>query len=542
MPTEINFSEDTRQGIKDGINKVADAVKITLGPRGKFVVIEQDYGPPLLTADGARVIEEITLDNKFESLGAEVQKDIARKVSELSCDGRTAACIITQSLVNEGFKNVTAGANAVAIGRGLTLAKEAVTQYLSLQVKKPSQEQVIQVASVASGSKELGVHIASMLEEVGPDGLITVEESKVLGISEEVVKGFQIDRGYLPPYVMTKDSEIVAKDVLVLITDKHITQTEEIAPVVERVLATGVKEMVMVADDVSHEALSWLNQCKINGSFVTIIIKKPGVGDDGKNQLEDLATFTGAKIISEALGSKLPEAGLDVLGKVERFISNKQRTVLLGGAGKEVDARVEQLKNEIKNSQADFDKDKLKQRLAKLTSGIGVLRIGVATDSQKGILDKARDALNAARGAIEQGIVAGGGVSLISAIKAINKLELMGDEKVGADLLRHALEQPLRRLAINSGADEGVVLHRIKTSTENIGFNAETQEYGVVLHRIKTSTENIGFNAETQEYGDMVELGIIDSVKTVKATVDIPASAVATLLNAGAGIVKKEKI
>lgn len=524
MSTEIKqYSQENWESLRKGINTVADTVKITFGPYGKYVIIKKDFGPPLITADGAVVIDEIKPADEFEALGAEIQQDIARKVSAESGDGRTAAAIITKVIVNEGFKNIVAGANAMEIRRGLITAKEAVIKYLaSVTEQNPTLEQIGQVAGIAAGDKEAGPVIAKVLAEAGKDGIVSVEESKKPGITSEVVKGFHFDRGYLPPYANSPDGGVTLQNIPFLITDKHITESEDIAPVVERLLADGKKEMVIIAEDVSHNALTWLNQCKTKGAFIAIIIKKPGVGEDGRNQLEDLALFTGTKVISQTQGDVLAETPLEMLGKAGRVMSSKVRTIIMSGAGnkEDVDARVVQLKTELEKTEAELEKEKLKGRIAKLTSGVGVLKVGFATDTEHGNIKKIEDALNAANGAGEEGVVPGGGSTLVMASVFLDTLFLPGDQQIGVNILKKALETPMHQLAQNSGDDGGMV---------------------VAQYKIREIPGH-GYNAETRHFEHLTEMGVIDSIKTVKATIHYPVMACATLLNAGAGIIKvKEK-
>lgn len=513
MAKDIKLHQEARNSLLAGINTVADAVKITLGPRGRYAAIDKELGVPDITNDASVIIEAISLKDRHENMGAEIQKDIARKVTAIAGDGRTASCIITQSIINEANKAVEAGANPIAIKRGLLRAKEAVIGYL-IGIARPvkTTAEVEQIASTSAGDKEIGKIIAETIDAVGPDGLITVEESTIMGLTKEVVKGFSFDRGYLPPYVNTKNNELTLEKPLILVTSQKVTEDSQIAPIIKAVLATGVKQMVIIADDFGGSALRWLNTNKTNGTFISILIKKPGMGADAQDQLEDLALFVGAKVIEDT--NLCTEADLGIATKV---ISSRDKTTIVDGKG-DTKERVEFIKTEIEDAKSEFEKAKLKTRLARLTDGIGIIKVGCATiTEQKGKQDKVQDALNAARGALQEGYIDGGGMGLIKAIDAIDKVDDNNPDDQGALILMRALGTPLMQLADNIGIEGRKVLLDIMGGKP-------------------------GFNAETGQYEDLIKAGIIDSIRTIKAIVEYPVSACATLLTVELNIVDEKNV
>ncbi len=508
MPKDIKLHEDARKSLLAGINTVADAVKITFGPRGRYAAIDKDLGTPDITNDASVIIEAISLKDRHENMGVEIQKDIARKVTAVAGDGRTASCIITQSILNEANKAVEDGSNPIAIKRGLLRAKETAIKYLG-KISKPikTMEEVAQIASTSAGDKEIGKIIADTISEVGPDGDIRVEESTIIGLTKEVLKGFSFDRGYLPPYVKTINNELTLEKPLILVTSQKITEDSQIAPIVKAVLATGVKQMVIVADDFGGSALQWLNKNKTDGAFISILIKKPGMGADAQDQLEDLALFVGAKLVEDI--STCTEADLGIAGKV---VSSRDKTKIIDGKG-DVEDRVKLIKAVIDGEKTDFEKAKLKSRLARLTDGIGIIKVGCATvTEQKGRQDKVQDALNAARGALQEGFIDGGGMGLIKVIESIDNVDDENPDNEGSLILIRALYTPLMQLAENVGLDKNKVVADI----------------------IKGEP---GFNAENGKYEDLVKAGIIDSIRTIKALIEYPVSACATLLTVELNIV-----
>ncbi len=513
MAKQIFYDEEARKKLKAGLDKLADAVKVTLGPKGRNVVLDKGYGAPTITNDGVTIAKEIELEDKIENLGAEIVKEVAEKTNDVAGDGTTTATLLTQAIALEGLKNVTAGANPLAIRKGLEKAKDAVVGDLRNSSKKISgKESIAQVATISAEDREIGDLIAEIMTEVGKDGVITVEESKTFGLQKEIVKGLQFDRGYVSPYMITNTERMEAQfdDPYILITDKKISSLQEMLPVLEKIAQTGKKELVIIADEVEGDALATLVVNKLRGAFNALAVKAPGFGDRKKEMLEDIAAVTGGRIVSDELGLKLDKVELDMLGQARRVVSTKENTTIVEGKGdkQKIEERVKQLRSEIKNSDSDFDKEKLQERLAKLAGGVAVIKVGAATEvEQKGRQHKTEDALAATRAAIEEGTVPGGGVALLRSLKALENLKLEGEEAIGLKILKRALEEPIRQIAKNAGKDGSVIA-------------AE------VLKR----EGNEGYNAFEDKYEDLMQAGIVDPTKVVRSALENAVSAASMLL------------
>ncbi|MDD5145164.1 MAG: chaperonin GroEL [Candidatus Pacebacteria bacterium] len=522
MAKQIKFGEDARKKIKMGVDKLADTVKVTLGPRGRNVILDKGFGSPVITNDGVTIAKEIELEDKIENLGAEIVKEVAEKANDVAGDGTTTAVVLAQAIISEGLKNVAAGANPLDIKRGVERGVEQVVSSLKSMAKKiTTKEEISQVATISAEDKELGNLIAEIMTEVGKDGVVTVEESKTFGIQKEIVKGLQFDRGYVSPYMVTdaERMEAVLEDPYILVTDKKISSIQEILPILEKVAQTGKKELVIIADDVEGDALATLIVNKLRGIFSALAIKAPGFGDRRKEMLQDIAIVTGAEVISEELGLKLENIDLKQLGSARRVISKKENTTVVEGKGEKekIDARVKQIKKEIEIAESSFDKEKLQERLAKLAGGVAVIKVGAATEiEQKAKQHKTEDSLCAARAAVEEGIVPGGGVALLRTIDSLDSLEVEGDERTGVNILKKALEAPIRQIAQNAGIDGAVVLDRVRKETGNFGFNAQTLEYQ-----------------------DLLEAGIVDPAKVVRSSLQNAASAASMFLTMEAVVAEK---
>lgn len=513
MAKQIKYSEKARQKLSKGVNKLANAVKVTLGPRGRNVVLDTGFGAPDITNDGVSIAKEIELEDKLENLGAEILKEVASKTNDLAGDGTTTAVVLGQALIKEGFKNVTAGANPLSLRRGIDKGVEKVVEALNnLSKKIESKEDLINVATISAEDEKMGKLIADVFDEVGKDGVVTVEESKTLGLEKELVEGMQFDQGYISPYMITNPDTMKAiyDNPYILITDKKISAINEILPIIEKITSAGKKDFVIIADEVEGEALATLVLNKIRGTFNTLAVKAPGYGDRRKEMLTDIAILTGGQVISEELGLKLENVELDMLGQARRVVSTKDNTTIIEGKGakKDIEARVEQIKREIEMTDSDFDKENLQERLAKLSGGVAVIRVGAATEvDQKQKQQKIEDAVAATRAAIEEGIVPGGGVALVRCIEALSKIDVKKEEKIGIDILRKAMEAPLRQIAKNAGVDEGVVVQKVKEGEGDFGFNAQTLTY-----------ENL------------IKRGVVDPKKVVRCALQNAASAAGTLL------------
>lgn len=520
MAKDLHYGEESRRKLLAGVDKLADTVKITLGPKGRNVLIERSYGSPLITNDGVSIAKEIELEDQVENMGAQLVKEVATKTNDVAGDGTTTATLLTQAIVREGFKNVTAGANPMVLKKGISGAVEVAVEYLkNSAVKVDDKESVAQVASVSAGDREIGELISEAMEKVGTDGVITVEESRSLGTTLDVVEGMQFDRGYLSPYMAANSEkmEAVLDNPYILLTDKKISNIQDLVPLLEDIMKSG-KKLLIVADDVDGEALATLVVNKLRGTLDVVAVKAPGFGDRRKAMMEDIAILTGGTVISEELGYELKEATVDMLGKAGTVKVNKDHTVIVNGAGdkSEIEERVEKIKGEIEDSTSDFDREKLQERLAKLVGGVAVINAGAATETE--LKDKKlrlEDALNATRAAVEEGIVAGGGTSLISAIDKVSEYaeSLDGDMRTGARIVVRALEEPVRQIA------------------ENAGF-----EGSVIVAKVKESNKGIGFNAATEEYVDMIEAGIVDPVKVTRSALQNASSVAGMLLTTEAGI------
>ena len=515
MAKQLIFGEEARRSLKDGVDALADALKVTLGPRGRKVILEKKFGAPAVVDDGVSIAKEIELQDPFENMGAQLAKEVASKTNDVAGDGTTTATVLAQALVREGMRNVAAGANPMALQRGLQQGVETVINALRAMAEPVTgKEQIAQVAANSANEEFVGETIAEVMEKVGKDGVITVEESKGLRLETEFVEGMQFDRGYVSPYFVTNTERMEAAldDAYILITDKKISAVADILPVLERVLQV-TKNFVIVCDDCDGEALATLVVNKLRGTINALIIKAPGFGDRRKAMLEDIAVLTGGTFITEEMGKKLDNAQVADMGRARRVISSKEDTTIIEGRGSDeaIQARIKQIKAQIDDVSSDFDREKLQERLAKLAGGVAIIKVGAATEVElKERKLRVEDALSATRAAVEEGIVPGGGVSLLRCIPALEKLEkkLTDDERTGAASLRKALEEPLRLIAENAGEEGSVIVDTVMRST----------------------VSNYGFDAEAGEYGDMLAKGIIDPVKVVRAGLENASSIAAMVL------------
>jgi chaperonin GroEL len=514
MPKQLRFDEEARASLLKGVNILSEAVKATLGPKGRNVVIDKKFGSPTITKDGVTVAKEVELKEPYENMGAQMLKEVASKTSDIAGDGTTTATVLAQAIFREGLKNVTAGANPMGLKRGIEAAVEAVTEELKkLSKSTKDKKEIAQVASIAANNdKTIGNLIAEAMEKVGKDGVITVEESKSADTVLDVVEGMQFDRGYLSPYFVTDPErmEAVLEDAIVLIHEKKISVMKDMLPLLEQVARAG-RPFLIIAEDIEGEALATLVVNKLRGTLNTVAVKAPGFGDRRKAMLEDIAILTGGKAITEDLGIKLENIKLEDLGKVKKVVVDKDNTTLVEGGGKSsaIEGRIKQIRAQIEETTSDYDREKLQERLAKLAGGVAVVKVGAATETaMKEKKARVEDALNATRAAVEEGIVPGGGVALLRAASAIDKLKLEGDEKVGAGIVRRALEEPIRQIVENAGLEGSVVVEKVKAE--------------------KTPTR--GFNAETLEYVDMIEAGIIDPTKVERCALQNAASVAGLLL------------
>ncbi|MBU1037183.1 chaperonin GroEL [Patescibacteria group bacterium] len=526
MAKQILFNEEARQKAKRGVDKLADAVKVTLGPKGRNVVLDSGFGTPTITKDGVTVAKEIELEDKFENVGAEIVKEVASKTNDVAGDGTTTATLLAQSIIAEGLKNVTAGTNPMILKKGIEIGVNKIVEKLkNLSKEVSSQEEIAQVASISANDPEIGKVIAEAMEAVGKDGVITVEESQSFGINYEVVEGMQFDKGYVSPYMITNPDRMEAEyeDSYILITDQKISSIQDLLPLLEKLAQSGKKELVIIAEEVEGEALATLVVNKLRGSFNSLAVKAPGFGDRRKEMLNDIAILTGGKVISEEVGLKLENVEVDMLGQARKVKATKEETTIIEGKGdqEEVKKRITQIKKEIENSDSDFDKEKLQERLAKLAGGVAVVKVGAATEVEmKEKKHRVEDALAATRAAVEEGIVVGGGVALIRALAVLDEIEIGGEEKIGVDILKRALEAPIRQIAENAGKDGSVVLEAVKTNQDNYGYNALTDKYE-----------------------DLVVAGILDPTKVVLSALQNAASAAGMFLTTEAIItdLPKEK-
>jgi chaperonin GroEL len=514
MPKQIIFDEKARLALKKGVDQLANAVKVTLGPKGRNVVLGQSYGSPIVTKDGVTVAKEIELEDKFEAIGAEMVKEVATKTNDVAGDGTTTATVLAQSILTQGLKNVAAGADPMAIRRGIEKGVAAIVLELKEKISKPvkGKEDIAHVASISANDEEIGGLIAEVMEGVGKDGVVTVEESQEFGLKKEMVEGMQIDQGYLSHYMITDPGrmEAVLENPLILVTDKKISAINDILPLLEKIAQSGKKELVIIAEEVEGEALTTLVLNKLRGTFHSLAIKAPGFGDRKKDALADMAVLTGAKLISEEVGLKLENTDLSDLGSARKIIATKDPTTIVDGKGEEnkIKERVEQIKKQWEQATSEFDKEKLRERLAKLSGGVAVLKVGAATETEmKEKKHRIEDALAATKAAAEEGIVVGGGVALIRALPALDKVMASDDEKIGLDILRRALEEPIKQIAINAGKDGAVVAEEVKRQTGNFGYNAEDDKYE-----------------------DLVLKGIIDPTKVTRTALQNAASIAGLIL------------
>jgi len=526
MAKQILFSESARKKLKTGMDKLAAAIKVTLGPKARHVVLDKGFGAPEISDDGVSIAKEIELKDKIENLGVEIMKEVAEKTSEKAGDGTTTAMVLTHAIASEGLKNVAAGAHPLALKRGIQKGVRAVIEHLKKNSKVISKkEEIAQVATIAGLDPELGNMIAEVFQEVGKDGVITVEESKKFGLEREVVRGLQFDRGYVSPYMITdaERMEAVLDEPYILITDKKISSLQELLPLLEKVIQTGKKELLIIADEVEGDALATLVVNKLRGNFNALAVKAPGFGDRKKEMLADIAALCGTQVISEELGLKMENVQLNQLGKARKVVAEKEKTTIIEGKGKkeDIEARIKQIKNELKTTESEFDREKLQERLAKLAGGVAVIKVGAATEvEQKAKQKKTENALNATRAAIEEGVLPGGGVGLFRAIEALTKLEteLDGDEKTGVRILKKALEMPVRQIAENAGFDGAIVAEEIR---KNEGA--------------------FGFNAQDQKFVNLIQAGVIDPTKVVRTALENASSAAAMLLTTEAVVAEEPK-
>ncbi len=522
MAKQIKFQEEARKKLKAGADKLADAVKVTLGPKGRNVVLDKGFGAPTITNDGVTIAKEIELEDRIENLGAEIIKEVAEKANDVAGDGTTTAVILAQAIIAEGLKNVAAGANPLALKRGIEKGVKKIVEELKKTAKPiTTKEEAAQVATISAESKEIGDLIAEVMEEVGKDGVVTVEESKTFGLEKEIVKGLQFDRGYISPYMITNPErmEAVYEDPYILVTDKKISTINEIVPLLEKIAQSGKKELVIISEEIEGEALATLVVNKLRGTFNALAVKAPGFGDRKKEMLDDIAVVTGAEVISEEKGLKLENVEMNMLGSARRVVSTKENTTVVEGKGEkgDIEARISQIKKELESSESDFDKEKIQERLAKLAGGVAVIKVGAATEvEQKAKQHKTEDALAATKAAVEEGIVPGGGVALLRATLTLEGLEVEGDEKTGANILKRVLEEPIRQIAQNAGIDGAVVAQKVKETNE--GF---------------------GFNAETLNYEDLMKSGIVDPTKVVRSALENAASAASMFLTTEVVVAEK---
>ncbi|MGO3732222.1 MAG: chaperonin GroEL [Vagococcus sp.] len=512
MAKDIKFSEDARSSMMRGVDTLANIVKVTLGPKGRNVVLDKSFGSPLITNDGVTIAKEVQLEDRFENMGAQLVAEVASKTNDIAGDGTTTATVLTQAIVREGLKNVTAGANPIGIRRGIELAtKAAVEELHAISRQVDSKEAIAQVAAVSSGSDKIGELISEAMDKVGNDGVITIEESKGIETELDVVEGMQFDRGYLSQYMVTDNDkmEAVLENPYLLITDKKISNIQDILPVLEQILQQG-KPLVIIADDVDGEALPTLVLNKIRGTFNVAAVKAPGFGDRRKEMLEDIATLTGATVITDELGLDLKETTIDALGTASKVVINKDTTTIVEGGGNKaaIENRVSLIRSQIADTTSDFDREKLQERLAKLAGGVAVVKVGAATETELHELKlRIEDALNATRAAVEEGIVSGGGTAFVNVLNKVASVEADGDEATGVSIVLRALEEPVRQIAENAG-----------------------MEGSVIVDKLKQADLGIGYNAKSNEWVNMIDAGIVDPTKVSRSALQNAASVAALLL------------
>ncbi|WP_026662661.1 chaperonin GroEL [Butyrivibrio proteoclasticus] len=520
MAKTIKYGADARTAMVEGVNKLADTVRVTIGPKGRNVVLDKSYGAPTITNDGVTIAKEIELEDAYENMGAQLVKEVATKTNDVAGDGTTTATVLAQAMINEGVKNLAAGANPIVLRKGMKKATDAAVESISkMATKVKGKEQIMRVAAVSSGDDEVGQMIADAMEKVSNDGVITIEESKTMQTELDLVEGMQFDRGYISAYMATDMDKMEAtlEDPFILITDKKISNIQDILPLLEQIVKTGSK-LLIIAEDVEGEALTTLIVNKLRGTFNVVAVKAPGYGDRRKAMLEDIAILTGGKVISSDLGLELKDTTMDDLGRAKSIKVEKEKTTIVDGLGNKDDikARVAQIKKQIEDTTSDFDKEKLQERLAKLAGGVAVIRVGAATETEmKEAKYRMEDALNATRAAVEEGIIFGGGSAYIHASKEVAKLvdSLEGDEKTGAKVVLKALEAPLFHIANNAGLDGSVIVNKVKESKQGVGFNAYTEEYV-----------------------DMVKDGIIDPAKVTRSALQNATSVASSFLTTEAAV------
>ncbi len=513
MAKQIIFDEEARQSLKNGVDKLANAVKVTLGPKGSNVVLDKGFGAPSVINDGVTIAKEIELPDRIENMGAALVKEVSIKTNDVAGDGTTTAAVLAQAIINEGLRYVTAGASSIVLNRGINTASDEIVKALHKLAKPISKkEEIAQIATISAQNQEVGKLIAEVIDEVGKDGVITVEDAQTVGLSKDIVKGMQFDRGYISPYMITNPErmESVYENANILITDKKISSASEIVPILEQIAKSGSKELVIIADDLEGEALATLVVNKLRGVFNVLAVKAPGFGDRKKEMLEDIAILTGGTVISGDKDLTLEKADMSMLGKAGKIVVTKENTTIVNGKGKksDVEGRISQIKKQIEITESGFDKEKFEERLAKLTGGVAVIKVGAATEvEQKEKKARIEDAVASTKAAIEEGVVPGGGVALIRAMSVLDILKLKGDEKFGVDIVRRAVEEPLRQIAKNSGHDGAVVVSEVKKSKGSHGFNAATGEYE-----------------------DLVKAGVIDPTKVTRSALQNAVSVASMFL------------
>lgn len=526
MSKIITFNEEARASLKKGVDKLANAVKVTLGPKGRNVVIEKSYGAPSITKDGVTVAKEIELEDKLENMGAEMVKEVASKANDTAGDGTTTATVLAQAMISEGLKMVTSGINPIELRKSIEKRVAEIVANLKKQSKEIStKEEIAQVASISANDKAIGEKIAEAMEKVGKDGVVTVEEGQSFGVEVDIVEGMQFEKGYVSPYMITNAESMKAEfsNPYILLTDKKIASIQEILPLLEKMAQSGKKDLVIIADDIEGEALATFVVNKLRGTFNVLAIKAPGFGDRRKAMLQDIAVLTGAKLISEEIGLKLENADIDDLGQASKVTSTKDNTTIVDGKGnkKDINDRIAQIKNEIESSDGNFDKEKLQERLAKLSGGVAVIKVGAATETEmKEKKDRVEDALNATRAAQEEGIVSGGGLALAQAGNAFEKLTKKDDDEPGARIVNSAILEPIKQIAFNAGRDGSLIL-----------FN--------IIRENQKENKNIGYNAADDKFENMIEAGIVDPTKVVRSALENAASAAMMFLTVEAVISDK---
>lgn len=522
MAKTIKFSDEGRQALQRGVNKLADTVKVTIGPKGRNVVLDKSFGAPTITNDGVTIAKEIDLEDKFEDMGAQLIKEVASKTNDVAGDGTTTATILAQAIINEGMKNVAAGANPIEIKRGIEKAAEVVVATIKANSKEiAGKGEIAQVATVSAGNAEIGELIAEVMDLIGKDGVITVEESNTFGMEKEVVEGMQFDNGFISHYLVTDTNTMkaVLENPYILLTDKKISSIQEILPLLEQITQSGKKDLVIIADDIDGEALATLIVNKIRGTINVLAVKAPGFGDRRKEILEDIAVLTGGQVISSDLGLKLEDTKIEMLGTARKVESDKDNTVIVEGKGEKsaIKSRVDAIKKQIEKATSDYDREKLEERMAKMSGGVGVIKVGAATEVElKEKKHRVEDAVEATKAAIAEGIVPGGGVALVDTISELISIKAEGDEMIGVEIVKKALEAPMRQIAENAGV-----------------------EGSIVIEAVKKMNPGEGYNALTDEYGDMIGFGIIDPAKVTRSAVQNAASVSALLLTTEAVVAEK---